>query len=109
MLTETNDFIQDDIQDVRELNEVEYWQFHNACMQMCFAFEVVYLFRQNETVDDEYFEARMRLFKNGVLTRPGYCRWWDTWAEEVLDERFVGYVERNLKGQATQILPTARG
>ena len=108
LLMQANDFMEDAVQDTRELNHDEYWRFHNACMQIFHAFEAVYLFRQNETVDEEYFEARMRLLKNGVINnRPGYRKWWDAWAAEVLDTRFVHYVEQHLKDQSTHVLPTA--
>ena len=105
---QANDFLEDAIQDTRELSQDEYWRFHHLCIQAFYAFEAIYLFRQNETVDEEYFEARMRLLKNGVINnRPGYRKWWDTWATEVLDTRFVNYVEQNLKDKSTHILPTA--
>jgi hypothetical protein len=93
----------------RELNEDEFRRFHALCLQAMYAFEVVFLFKQNGTVDTEFFQSRMRLFKSGVTDRPEYCKWWDDWAADVVDSRFVEYVERNLKGRSTHILHSFGG
>ena len=106
LIMQANDFVEDAIHDARELNGDEFWRFHNLCLQTFYAFEAVFLFRQNGTVDEEYFQARMRMFKNGVIDRPGYSKWWEAWAVDVFDTRFVDYVEKNLKGQSTHALPS---
>jgi len=100
------DFVEEAMHDSRELTEEEYWSFHNLSLQVIYAFEAVFLFWQNGTVDKEYFESRMRMMKNGVIDRPGFSKWWDGNAADVCDSRFVEYVEKNLKGQSTHILPS---
>ena len=101
-----SDWVDDAVNDARELNSDEFWRFHALCIQAMYMFEAVFLFNQNGTVDPEFFESRMRMFKNGVIDRPGYSKWWDDWADDVLDPRFVAYVEEHLKGQSTHILPS---
>ena len=39
----------------------------------------------------------MRTIKNKILIRPGYKKWWDQWAADMFDERFVEYVEKMVK------------
>jgi hypothetical protein len=94
------------VNDARELNEDKFWRFHDLCLQVIYAFEAVLLFKQNGTIDRDYFESRMQMLRNGVTDRPGFTKWWDDWAADVFDPRFVEYVEKNLKGQSTKALPS---
>lgn len=104
-----SDWVADAINDARELNEDEFWRFHALCLQAMYAFETVFLFKQNGTVDKEFFQSRMRMFKSGVIDRPGYYKSWDAWTANVLGSRFAEYIEKNLKGQSTHILPSFGG
>ena len=100
------DFVEEAIHDSRELNAEEYWRFHNLCLQAFYAMEAVFLFHENGTIDEDYFESRMRMMKNGIIDRPGFAKWWDGHKADVFDPRFVEYVEKNLRGQSTHILPS---
>jgi hypothetical protein len=101
------DFLDDAMNDTRELTADEYWKFHDLCLQAMYALEAVFLFRENGTVDQIYFESRMRMMQNGMLNHAGFTKWWDEWSADVFDPRFVVYVEQNLKGKASDSLPLA--
>lgn len=91
---EIADFLDDALYARRELTPDEYWKFHIHQAQFYYAIEAAYLFHMNGTVDDKFFESRMRSGKYS-LSLPGSKSWWVEWAERLYDERFIEYIEKN--------------
>ena len=92
LLMQSTDFLEDALNDSRELTPSEWWSFHFGAVQAFYAWEAVFLFHKNGTVDDEYFESRMRTVQRTLRDRPGYKKWWNDWAVDLYDRRFVDYV-----------------
>lgn len=93
---EIADFLEDALNATRKLTPDEFWRFHIHQAQFFYSIEAVFLFHLNGTVDDQYFESRMRSIKFS-LTYAGSRAWWDEWATRLYDERFVQYVERGFE------------
>ena len=91
---EIAEFLDDALNARRELTPEEFWKWHIHQAQFFYAIEAAYLFHMNGTVDDQFFESRMRSGKYS-LTLPGSRAWWTEWAEHLYDERFIDYVEKN--------------
>ncbi len=89
----TTDFHEEAIQDSRELTRSEFWRFHYGAVQVFYAWEAVFLFHLNGTVDRQYFNSRMRTVARLLRDNPGYQKWWDGWATDLYDQRFVQYVD----------------
>jgi len=98
LLMQSIDFHEDAANDARELTSSERWSFHYGAVQAFYAWEAVFLFYKNGTVDDEYFASRMRTVQRTLRDRPGYKRWWDDWAIDLYDRRFVDYVNDMTEG-----------
>ena len=92
LLMQITDFHEEAANDARELTSSEWWAFHFGAVQAFYAWEAVFLFYKNGTVDDEYFESRMRTVHRTLRDRAGYKKWWDDWAVDLYDRRFVDYV-----------------
>ena len=88
-------FLEDALNANRELTPDEFWRFHIHQAQMGYSFESVFLFHLNGTVDDEYFQSRMRSARKSY-SYPGSRLWWDEWAQHLYDERFIKYVESEI-------------
>ena len=80
-----------DNRDLTDLSDGETFAIHIHCVQMFIGFETAFLFHLNGTVDDQYFDARMRTVKR-LHTFPYWRHWWEEWAHDLYDERFVEYV-----------------
>ena len=74
-----------------DLESVDYLKFHGHATQVFAGYEVTFLFHQEGNVDAIYFESKMNNLKF-ALAFPGFRRWWDDYAPNYLDARFVAYV-----------------
>jgi hypothetical protein len=81
----------------RELDRTENWRMHVHYQQCFMALEVVFLFHLNGTVDQPYFDSRMRMLKRMLVEFPGYRAWWHGWGSDHCDERFIAHVEQTLR------------
>ena len=82
-----------------DLDSIEYGKFHGHATQVFMQFELVYLLRKDGTVDQEFFDARMRLMKRAT-GYPGLRRWWNDWGEDFYDARFYAYANQIISGSA---------
>ena len=76
----------------RELDDREVAAMHVHCVQMFLGFETVFLFHLNGTVDEQYFNARVRTIKRAGLM-PYFKQWFKEWGTHLYDERFVQFVD----------------
>ncbi len=90
----------------RELSDREVATMHVHCVQMFLGFETVFLFHLNGTVDEAYFRARVRTIRR-VGSMPYFRQWFEEWAEDLYDERFVQFVA-NEWAENRAVLPTLR-
>ena len=86
------DLFDDAVQRRRDLDATETWRMHVHYQQTFMMLEVVFLFHINGTVDDQYYESRMRILERLFLDYPGFREWWGQWAAVHFDERFIAYV-----------------
>jgi hypothetical protein len=77
----------------RELTDREVSALHGHCVQMFLGFETVFLFHLNETVDEQYFDARAKTVRRAG-TFPYFAQWFREWGPDMYDDRFVQFVER---------------
>lgn len=99
---EIADFIDAAQSGSRELTESEAWRIHGHCVQMFLGFETAFLFNLNDTVDQQYFDARARTITR-IGTSPYFRKWFEEYGKDLFDERFVKFVEGQWSGQtATQ-------
>ena len=90
------EFLNDAYTQSRALSESEELRFHFQMAQLGNGFEAVYLFYLGGTLDKTFFESKMRTMRWRLLQSPGVRAWWDATADELYDERFVGYVNQQL-------------
>ncbi len=86
------DLFDDAVQRRRDLDPTETWRMHVHYQQTFMMLEVVFLFHLNGTVDQQYYESRMRILERLFVEFPGYRDWWEEWAAHHFDERFMAYV-----------------
>jgi len=68
----------------------DYVRFHGHATQVFYNVELVYLLHNDGTVDKEYFDSRMRLFKQ-ALGLPGLRWFWENHGHYFYDRRFYEY------------------
>jgi hypothetical protein len=98
---EISDFVDDALYARRKLEPNEYWRWHIHQAQLFYAFEAAFLFHLNGTVDDEFFNSRMRSAETG-LSFPGSRQWWGDWAHTLYDQRFIEFVEKNCLNESAE-------
>ena len=84
-----------------DFDSVDYMKFHGHATQVFMNLELAFLFHKEGTVDDEYFASRMRLLRR-ALQIPGFRRWWNVWAEDFYDARFLEYADALIKDDVPQ-------
>jgi len=87
------DIFEDAARQRRDLDATESWRMHVHYQQTFMMLEAVFLFRINRTVDQQYYESRMRMLERIFFEFPGYKEWWVEWASDHFDERFLAYVK----------------
>ena len=74
-----------------ESTSSDYMKFHGHATQVFAMFEMVFLLYKDQTVDKDFFEAKMTLMRFAVEDLPGLLRWWNDYAHQFFDARFRQY------------------
>jgi hypothetical protein len=80
-----------------EYDSEDYMRFHGHATQVFYNVELAFLLYNDGTVDEEYFDSRMRLLKQS-LELPGLRWFWENHGHYFYDRRFYEYGNAFLQG-----------